>query len=216
VRTQRIGRGGVGPKATATGSGLQLVGGDVGDEVAEVVGELHLALPDPAVGDGRSGRQLDRLGEFGAEFGGVEAEAQVGGDGGEDVAAVERVRHRLPPEPRVGESPDACRPAEVAEHTGEQPVVGADQVLPADLGIEGVALGPDPRVHDRDVDRARREMRDDGAEVVAGVAEVLWTNLVRQVKDAGGRVDGEDHALQRGRVGGGVAVVGRQGDDGGA
>ena len=95
-------------------------------------------------------RGVERLAGVGQRLAG----GQLGGDRGEDVAAVERGRHGLEPPWRAETSTASVHAAEALRRRQEQPVVRADEqpVLAPRTQRRPPAGARRPRVDDREVD----------------------------------------------------------------
>ena len=153
-------------------------------------------------------------GSIGApEVGEGHAGAQVGGGGGEHVAAGEGGPGRGELVVGVGELDGRGGAAAHRDGAGEQPVVGADEVaLPvADLHGDGAPLGADAGVDDRQ-HHARAQVLRGAAQREAAGPHVVGGDLVGEVDDGDVRRDLADHRLHDADELVTGAVVGEEGD----
>ena len=176
-----------------------------------MIGEDH--HPDDAVAltPGPGPREPHRILDPGAEALERHAARAVGRDRREDVAGVEGPAHRRPVVRRVGRRHGDRVGA--LEREAQHPVVRPHEVVAIRMDRQGVAVAPNPRVDDGQMDGAPREEGIRGRQGERGPANVLGWDPVRHVDQAGPWVDPEDHPFDDPHVGIRRSEVREQGDD---
>ncbi|MEZ5120167.1 MAG: hypothetical protein R2736_01080 [Solirubrobacterales bacterium] len=168
----------------------EVVVGGVEDHVAEAVGEQHVdgepVRPRLRGGQHERLELLDRAGLAGA---GQRLPArQRRRHRREDVAPVERGRHRLQPPRRARDVDRFDDPAEALRGQHQQPVVGPDEraLLLRAGERDGAPRPADPRIDHRQM-HAGRHVRQCVAQHQRPVAHVVARHPMGDVDDRGGR-----------------------------
>ena len=141
------------------------------------------------------------------------AAGEVGGDGREEITAVERRRRLVEAEVGVADVDGLDRAAEDVDRGREQAVVGADEQVPlaGRPDGDGAARAADARVDDRQVD-ADRCVRNRVGEDGGGLADVVAADPVADVDDVGAGRDARDHGTADAGEIVGNPVVRQEGD----
>ena len=198
-------------------AGLEVAGGGVELHVAEAVDDHRvddeLALlaalarlreldPDELVGVERRAGVGERL-----------PAGEAGGDGREQVAAVERGRHGLEPPRRRRDLDRLGDPAEAVGRGQQQAVVGADEDAVVERGAQRDGAPPraDLRVDDREVHAGRRVGQRPREHQRAG-EHGLARDAVGEVDHARGRALVRDHGVHDADELVRQPVVGEEGD----
>ena len=186
-------------------------GAEIGDEVAEAI-DVEDGADVGAAGEARgydSGAAHGIVDEL-AKFGGLDAGGEVGGDGGEDVAAVEGGGEVGEPESGLVEVAGfgfVC-----GEEEGEETVVGTDEGVALSFDEKGAAVGADAGVDDGDVDGALGEVGPGLLEEEGGLGDAVGWDFVGNVGDLCRGGNGGDDAFHGANEMVGGAEVGKQGD----
>ena len=115
--------------------------------------------------------------------------------GTENVACVERRRHRLEHDLRRGDFHRSLDPSERLAGRDEQPVVGAHE-QPAALCLDRhVTVSPDARVDNGHEHRIARDVRQRVNEQHGSGYDVEWRHAVREVHDPAFRSDSRHHRM---------------------
>ena len=191
-------------------------GVDIGDQVAEVI-DADDDASDAARLDRRvlhpGGDQgADRLAEplqWAAPGG------ELGGDGGENVPAVEGSARSMHSEARQlrGAQAHDQRVACATDDRGQQAVVGRQEIVSTGLHGQNVARGADARIDYRDVHGCRREVVEGVRQPEARLRRPVHHDLMREIDDARRREAREHATLHDTDERSLVAEVGRDGDD---
>ena len=156
-------------------------------DVPEPVDVLHGSREQGAVElviDADAAHEVGRI-ERRADIGERHPGRQAAGHRREDVAGVERARHRVEHHVRVRDLVRLHDPAARLGRRDQEAVVGADeQAAVAGLERDRPATRPDPRVDDRQVD-ADRQVRDRPGEDAGAMPDRLRADPVRDVDDLG-------------------------------
>lgn len=134
-----------------------------------------------------------------------DSSGQVGGDWGEDVAAMESGGGIREPIARLIEMADLCR--SVGESEREEAIIGADEEVTGCFDEERAALTADSRVDDGDVDRGFGELAPRLLEEKSAFENTECGDFMGDVNDQRLRRDGEDYAFHDGDEVIGVAEV---------
>ncbi len=196
---------------------VELGFGEVGDEVAETVNFEDLAGPEALGGaGGPETLELEVVLDAGAEFGGGDTEGEVGGDGGEDVAAVEGAADGGAEVLGLLEAADAdgfvAFEHGAVDH-GEEAVVGSDEVVAAGFDEDGAAGGSDAGIDDGDMDRFLGEGGPGLHEGEGAFGDFEGGDAVGDVDDGGLRAEAEDDTFHCGDIVIVEAEIGGECDD---
>src|SRR6187399_285404 len=101
----------------------------------------------------------------------------------------------------------------VIEHGAEHPVLGTHEQVPVDLERQRIASTTDPRIHDDQVQRARRKPAIAALDPERGGADVLRCDRVCEVYERRPGKATQDCAFHYPNVRIGDAEVSEQGDD---
>ncbi len=162
---------------------------------------------------GEGAREFEDVGKKGADAGEGEAARQVGGGGGEDVAAVEGLAEAGEEEGGVLEAADVAA-GEGVEGEGENAVVGAEEQVAVGADRQRAAAASHSGVHDDHMDGARGEVAPRGRQGEGPGREVAGADRMGEVNDVGLGGEGADdpfHGADEPVV---EAEVGGEGDGG--
>ena len=134
----------------------------------------------------------------------------MGGDGAEDVSAMERRGWLRAPEFSASQFDSLPQPAQAPHGWEQQAVIGADERVAA-ARFEGnrTARRTDAGIDHRNVDRARWERLDGGPQQECAGADVLRRHRVRQVYDGDRGRNRKDGGFDLAHVRVGEAEVGQ-------
>lgn len=192
--------------------GVQVVGGDIGDGIAEAI-EVEDGAGGLVGGAARSGLgEADPIAQARSDFGELASGGEVGTGGGEEVASVEGVADRMEGPVGVGDGADGL---DAVEGGGgeEEAVIGSDEDEVLGLDGDGLAGGADAGVDDGDVDGFGGKVWGGLGEEERPGANIAGWNLMADVEDGAAGGDTGDDAFHGGNEPVAGTEVGEQGNE---